>query len=178
MQVRDLLAARAFEVFCPYERTVIEVTSRSAGSNGKKKVLRDLPVFPNYLFVDEDTGDGERAKNTQYVLDVLSMNGHPVTIPEAEVVKWRAAAAPDGLTKITDVTKPSFAFRGRRGDRFRFAKNSPFAGFIGRIESILRLDETGAFSAKVEILGGERLVTVRHDSVDQVILQDGLSFAA
>ena len=72
------------------------------------------------------------------------------------------------LMSERDLTRLSLGFRGSVGDSFKF-KGGPFAGFVGVIASLKRLDVDGAVGAYVELLGGTQEVVVSHRFVGPII---------
>jgi transcription antitermination factor NusG len=160
MKARDGLLALGLEVFFPFER----LTQRRKLRGGVFRIETvERPVFPNYLFVKTDAYMA--AEDVVGVSHMVASRGRPLVVPEAVIGLLRAAADQTGMVSARDISKISFSFGGRIGDRFAFKKASPLNGLIGRISSIARLDDTGTISAWVEMFGGEREVVVPHSLV-------------
>ena len=174
LYARDNLAARGFEVFCPFER----VTRRRCLAGGRSRMETvDLPVFPRYLFVR--TRAYMAVEATPGVGRVVGISGRPLVVPDRIVELMRVSAEDDGLVEARDITKPSFGFAGQVGMEFRFNSKSILRDLTGRISSLARLDETGEILAWVQMLGGEREISIPVSAVGSFIgLSSGMAAAA
>lgn len=166
---RDGLLARGFEVFCPFERVT---RRRRAGLGGKFRLETvDLPVFAPYLFVR--TEQYLAVEQTPGVRSVVGIAGAPLEIPDRIIAKMQLASDAAGLVSARDITKISFSFAGKVGDAFNFKDNSLLRGLTARISSLSKLDESGELRVWVEMLGGEREISVPYTAVGSFIGSSG-----
>lgn len=159
---RDELTARGYTVFCPFER----VTRRRKVAHRYRLETVDLAVFAPYLFVK--TAEFKAAAEVPGVHSIVSVAGRPLTVPDRIISRLRAVSDEQGLV-TKDITKPSFWFQGDIGHIFEFGVKSPLRGFTGKISSLAELDETGELKAWVEMLGGEREISVPLSAVGHIV---------
>lgn len=152
-------------MFCPFE----QLTIRHKVSNRNQYRLREVsrPVFSRYLFFSGDRlWDVKRARG---VIDLVRAGEHVLAVPDSVMGRLRALADDSGLCAVKDMTRPSLTFRGKVGDAVRLGGGSPFSGFVGRISSLARLDETGEVVAWVEMLGREHELVFDVNEIERVI---------
>jgi transcription antitermination factor NusG len=168
---RELRAAQdlkdlQIETFCPYEKF-----KRHTKVRGTTQVRwKDFPLFPNYIFVNCDSF--LEATRVRGVLGVVSAGRRPLSIPDKIISRMRELAEPDGLARRLDMTKNSFWFKGREGDKFLFKARSPLHGLIGQITSLAKLDESGEIDAWVELFGRPTEVSLKHTDVAEIVRDD------
>ena len=157
------LTLLGFETFCPYERF-----KRHKNVRGTIQIRWiNTPIFPNYLFVNTD--NLFEIQTIKGVLKIVQIGAKPLSVPDKVISALRALADPSGLLHTVDMTKNSFRFKGKEGDKFSFKSKSPLAGLIGKISSISRLDETGEVLAWVDILGRSTEVRLNFSEVGKVL---------
>lgn len=165
-KVRDRLERDGIETYLPYERHFL---ASGAQGRGRKKYV-DESVFPGYLFASATPGRVESIKNTLGVITVVSNVGRPLEVTDKVMAALRGLArSADGLMFAKDAARLSQGFRFAVGDRFKFSIDSAFAGFLGVLHSIERLDDTGSVIALVEGMGGTRPVTVHHTALRPIL---------
>jgi len=113
-RVSNQLAERAIERLLP----LFEVLHRWKD----RKARLQLPLFPGYVFVRIALCDQLRVLRIPGVVRLVSFNGHPAPIPEAEVLalQW-------GLTSGVQVNPHPYLVVGRSVEICR----GPFAGLKG-----------------------------------------------
>lgn len=156
------LRSLGIETFLPYERFK---RHRKRGNVVLGVYWDKVPLFPSYLFA-RTNAFARAALIAGIVAPVASPLG-PVVVPEGVLSRLRALCGPDGLVFAADLTKNSFWFRGRPGDTVRVA-DGPFAGFLGTISSIARLDETGDISAWLDLFGQSTSVSLPSKTVSLI----------
>jgi transcriptional antiterminator RfaH len=115
------LARQGFPVFLPLQ----ESTSRARG----RFVTQMQPLFPGYLFVELDTGNGPwRAVNsTLGVTRLVSLGGQPTPVPRELVDEIQQRCGPTGKLLPAQIFEP--------GDQVILAAG-PFAEFAATVEGI------------------------------------------
>lgn len=143
-RVADQLASRGVEHFLPQYETVRRWKDR--------KVRLQLPLFPGYVFVQLALRDRLRVLQVPSVVRLVGFNGHPVPLPEGDVIRIR-----------------EFLHRGFRaephpyltvGKRVR-VNSGPLAGMEGILSR-----RKGKFRVVISIELVQRAVAVDVDAAD------------
>lgn len=129
------------------------------------------PLWPRYLFMDtRGEVDFERVRGVRGVVDVVRGEGdQPVEIPAAVADAIRKTYGSGGVNNEADVSRLSAFFKGKPGDSFVFRPSSKFAGLVGIIESLAKLDSGEELSAWVAVFGRMVRVEVPFVEVGHVI---------
>ena len=162
---RSELALLGVEAFCPYER----FKRHFKVNNATQVRYINLAMFPNYIFANID--NFYLLDSVKGVIGPVNVGRRPLAVPEKIVSTMRALADPDGLVHWTDMTKHSFAFKGKVGERFTVKPRNPLHGFILCISDISRLDETGEIAAFVNMFGRETEVRLDFRSVEKILAE-------
>lgn len=154
--------------FLPYE-TVTERRPVRGGRLGPP-VVRDNPLFSRYLFVED--ADYDMVSRARGVFGVLTRgDGSPHSVPARDMRRLLDASDEAGRVSALDKTRLSLEFPGKIGNIVAFL--GPLEGAEGKIESLDRLDTHGEVGVVVEMLGGQRKISVHHRAVGAIVSDDG-----
>jgi len=128
-------------------------TRRRRWRHGRRVIVK-APLFPSYLFCECMNG-------VRPVLDcrgVAAVIGgfQPIAVPPEVIMELRSRGDESGL-----VTTPPL----KVGDVRRIGRVSPLAGLLATIASLP--DPHGKLRAWVKLLGGETLVTLQLEDLDE-----------
>lgn len=146
LQVRDALVSQGLSVFCPYTIEKQRVKVRGKGRDQFKVTVSSAARWPRYLFANIlDDSDLIRLFATRGIHSIVrSTDGLPSVISDRHMDALRTDCGPDGL-----VLKRSSLLNYSVTDMLRFVAPSPFAGKVGEVLSIDRLDDTGELTMAV-----------------------------
>ena len=153
-------------MFCPTRMEPWRVKDRSWAGRRRgvtRLVSREVGAFAPYLFVRTD--EYRAAERVAGVVSLVKALGSPLVVPDRVMGRIMAACDASGRTQ-KDPRKPSFWFEGKVKSSFRVV-DGPFAGFIGTISSLARLDSTGCVEAWVSIFGRVTPVTLPLEAVGE-----------
>lgn len=156
LYAQERLTEVGVETFCPFE--LVRRRRRIRG-NVHKIVEEKHVLYSRYLFAN---GEASTVRGARGVLSVVSNSAGPLEVSGAEMAALRGVAAADGLVGVGDYVSNTGELRRRlglkpgspmKGASFVIGEASPFTGFIARITSLARLDDTGQLRALVEMFG-------------------------
>jgi transcription elongation factor/antiterminator RfaH len=140
------LRNQGFDTFNPIEiRTV---------RHARRLVTKSRAIFPGYLFVriDVDLDRWRSINGTRGVRSLIMQAERPVACPRGLVERLVEAADPDGVIDTCSTLRP--------GQKVK-VKTGPFADLVGTLD---RLDNSGRAKVLLEIMSGERAVSMAgHD---------------
>lgn len=144
------LRHQGFEAFNPVETRTVR--------HARKLVTRTRSFFPGYLFVRLDVElDRWRSINgTRGVRSLIMQAERPVACPRGLVERLVEAADPDGVIDTVSTLRPGQKVKVRTG---------PFADLVGTLE---RLDNAGRARVLLEIMSGERSVSMAGHDLEAV----------
>lgn len=138
-RVADQLSERAVEHFLPLYESVRRWKDR--------RVHLQLPLFPGYVFVRMALRDRLRVLQISSVANLVSFNGTPAALPEAEIEGLKAGlergvqAVPHPYLKVgRRVRITNGPLEGLEGIVIRKKNGSRFVISLDRIERSIRLD--------------------------------------
>lgn len=157
--------------FLPHRSRTYKIRFRGCETR-KKRTVREA-LFPGYIFVDPGELDSAAVEGA---IDkkgrVIKIDGTPLVLDERDSDGFKDArleADENGFVGDTDSTALSFGFLGRPGMIFRFTEDSPFAGHLGTIVSMVDLDKRGSIVAFIELFKAPRAVIVAKHHVGELI---------
>ena len=120
----DLIANDLNELLLPVEKEIYEVR--------RKKVVRFLPIYPNYLFIHANLQNGlpHALGEITFIVRILGHNNKPTPIREQEIDLVKAMASGEKL---------SSAFKYKIGDMVE-VRGGHCKGLSGRVIDILGID--------------------------------------
>jgi len=145
------LSRQGFRIFCP----TISVIRRHA----RKEVLKTIPLFPGYGFVELDLEQQRWTpiNGTFGVISIVVIAGHPASLPVGLVEELIASSDHQG--NISPVPAVSV------GQNVKIL-NGPFSGAIGMLT---RLNDKGRIELLLEWLNGNVRVST---SVNNITIDD------
>jgi transcription antitermination factor NusG len=146
--IAQILAAKGLDVFLPLYNSTRRWKDRT--------VQLSLPLFPCYLFLRENAAGRLQVVTTPGIINILSINGEPARIPEAEIESVRRA-----IDWGNRVEPHPFL---RCGDRVR-VKSGPLQGLEG---ILVRKKNFYRLVLSVEILERSAAVEVDVSAVERV----------
>jgi transcription antitermination factor NusG len=161
LAVRDRLREHKFDVFCP--KRVVD-HRRLVRRNNWVTEKREIAAFPGYLFVFSH--DISILRLITGVIDVVRCGVNAIAVPDRLIAHWRATSGEDGQMTREQV---SSWFPRKVGDEFVFKAGSPWAGFVGSISSLDRLEERNEIKALVSLFGRMSEVTLDVSYVGRAI---------
>jgi len=147
VQVQARLLHLALEVFLPFRRVTVPDKARPGHSKSTH-----IPRFPRYLFADVDQGDFAEVPLIRGVSQVVTTRGWDDQ-PQYLIVPQKA------ISLLRDPPRPSLML----GDLVSL--RGPYQGLQAIIHSIAHLDTTGSVSVWLDMLGGQRSVSVHHSLI-------------
>jgi len=137
--VRDALSARGVACWLPLVAT--------ARYYGKQKVIRELPLFPGYLFMRGQRSDTFAADRNNRLVQVLD-------VPDPDRLVEELRSLDLAIRAGADLTPADYLARGERA----WVRSGPFKGVTGVVE---RRGRPGRLMLQVEMLS--RAVSIEID---------------
>ncbi len=141
-KVYTTLRKRMITAFLPLQKDVRQWSDR-------KKII-EIPLFPNYIFLQTKAKDRFSALEIHGVKRYVSFDGHPVIVPEQDIEIIQRASSADNvkigqtLVKGDKVTITEGPFIGMTGIFFE-KKSSRFGINIQSINMTLFIDINSSF---------------------------------
>ncbi|MCV2875290.1 transcriptional activator RfaH [Rhodobacteraceae bacterium XHP0102] len=141
------LNRQGFETFLP----MITVTARV----GSRFMSRSRPLFPGYLFLALDAGQGawRKINSTYGVARIVSFAGQPSPVPHDLVAGLQARCDASGLLSAASDLAPRDQVTLQKG---------PFAQFVATVES---LDEEQRVWVLIDLMGQKTRINVARGDV-------------
>lgn len=157
------LRRQGFMTYYPFVRE--RKRRKIPGSTSYRVQWVEKPYFPGYLFVsirfdDESLYD---VQDTVGVLTVFRPGKRPMYI-QPDVMNQLMKLGDKG-----EMPLPPEQSQWAEGKRFTVAVGHAFAGFVARMSELKNLDKSGTLSAFINVLGGEREVTLPAWAVAEII---------
>ena len=145
-KARANLANQGFQVFLPKIRRMVRHARRS--------VLRSMPLFPGYVFVDGSKAQRWRSINgTLGVRHLITFDERPAVVEAGFVETLIGMSSQGGIVDLRS--------RLEVGDAVEFA-SGPMAGRIGRL---VELDDRGRAAVLMELLSNQVRVRTALDAL-------------
>ncbi|MBF9040374.1 transcriptional activator RfaH [Rhodobacterales bacterium LSUCC0387] len=144
------LNRQGFETFLP----MLSVTSRV----GSRFVSKSRPVFPGYLFVALDAGQGawRKINSTYGVARIVSFAGQPSPVPHDLVAGLQARCDDAGVLTAASDLAPRDQVTMQQG---------PFSQFVATVES---LDEDQRVWVLIDLMGQKTRINVAHEDLTKI----------
>ncbi len=141
------LNRQGFETFLP----MLSVTSRV----GARFVSKSRPLFPGYLFVALDAGQGawRKINSTYGVARIVSFAGQPSPVPNDLVAGLQARCDEAGVLTAASDLAPQDQVTLQKG---------PFSQFVATVES---LDEDQRVWVLIDLMGQKTRINVAREDL-------------